>query len=389
MDYISTKEAAKQWGLSIRYVQHLLSENRVPGARKYGVSWLVPADSKKPRDPRKERKAAHEQGYIFYSFAPIPKLGHSPRVVPGELQPLASAYYAYYRGAYEPAKCCWRETPRSADTKLTAASLAMAAAMSTGDYVLYDEIQSALQMEMERARTPYAKMLLSFPTTMAAVCMGAPGMVPDWLKSGDFAAFPRDIRPHLLYLYLMHLRSIEHYDQLLVAAKIACSVYAEEDTFSHLDIYFALLCAVAANALNDADTALFYIDRAAKLAIPHGFLAPLAEYLPGLGGVMETYLEQEFSDELRAVLTLAPRLWKNWMDFHNKYTKDNITTILSPQEYHVALLLSRGISYRDVAERLHLSQGRIRNIASDIYGKLYVRNKHEMATFIIKNHFFL
>lgn len=168
-----------------------------------------------------------------------------------------------------------------------------------------------------------------------------------------------------------------------MAAKIACSVYADEETFSHLDIYFALLCAVAANALNDADTALLYIDRAAKLAIPHGFLAPLAEYLPGLGGLMERYLEREYPQKLQAVLKLAPRLWKSWMDFHNKYTRDNITTILSPQEYHVALLLSRGATYRDAAERLHLSQGRIRNIASDIYGKLYVRNKREMAAFIL------
>ena len=40
MDYISTKEAAQRWGVSIRYVRHLLSENRIPGAKKYGVSWI-------------------------------------------------------------------------------------------------------------------------------------------------------------------------------------------------------------------------------------------------------------------------------------------------------------------------------------------------------------
>lgn len=383
MDYISTRDAAKQWGVSIRYVQHLLSEGRIPGAKKYGVSWLIPVGSKKPPDPRSERKAAPERKYIFYSFAPISKSGHGLAPQPEELQRLVLAYYAYYRGEYEPAKRCWRETPVDADTKLTAASLAMAAAMSTGDYALYDEIQSALKAETERAQTPCAKALLSLPSAMAAVSMCAPGMAPDWLKSGDFSTFPADLRAHLLYLFLTYLRSTEHYEELLVAAQIACSVYADEETFSHLDIYFALLCAVAANALNDADTALLYIDRAAKLANPHGFLAPLAEYLPGLGGLMERYLEREYPQKLQAVLKLAPRLWKSWMDFHNKYTKDNITTILSPQEYHVALLLSRGATYRDAAERLHLSQGRIRNIASDIYGKLYVRNKREMAAFIL------
>ena len=259
----------------------------------------------------------------------------------------------------------------------------MAAAMSTGDYALYDEIQSNLKTEKDRADELYAQKLLSLPSAMAAVSMGAPGMVPDWLKTGDFSEFPADIRPHLIYLYLMYLRSTGQYEQLLGAAKTACSVYANDQSFSHLDIYFALLCAVAAYALNDADTALAYIDRAAKPAIPHGFLSPLAEYLPGLGGLVEKYLEQKYPSELRQILKLAPQLWKNWMDFHNKYTKDNITTILSPQEYHVALLLSRGASYRDAADRLNLSQGRIRNIASDIYGKLCVKNKHQMTAFIL------
>lgn len=383
MDYISTKEAAKKWGVSIRFVQQLLSKGRIPGAKKYGVSWLIPADSEKPHDPRRDRKVLQEQRYIFYSFAPIPKSGHSPVVPPKGMQPLAEAYYAYYRGEYEPAKRCWRETPRGADTKLTAASLAMAAAMSTGDYALYDEIQSALQTETEWARTPYAKTLLSLPTTMAAVCMGAPGMAPDWLKSGDFADFSADIRPHMLYLYLMYLRSTEHYGELLVAAKITCSVYANEETFSHLDIYFALLTAVAANALNDTDTALAYIDRAVQLSVPHGLLSPLAEYLPGLGGLMEVYLERKYQAELQAVLLMAPKLWKNWMEFHNKYTMDNITTILSPQEYHVALLISRGATYAQTAKRLNLSVGRIRNIVSDVYGKLYVNSKQEMSTFVL------
>ena len=59
---------------------------------------------------------------------------------------------------------------------------------------------------------------------MAAVSMGVPKMVLDWLKSGDFADFPADIRPHLLYLYLTYLRGTEHYEELLAAAKIACSV---------------------------------------------------------------------------------------------------------------------------------------------------------------------
>lgn len=53
MDYISTREAAEKWGVSLRHVQRLLHENRIKGARKYGVSWMIPVSSEKPEDPRK------------------------------------------------------------------------------------------------------------------------------------------------------------------------------------------------------------------------------------------------------------------------------------------------------------------------------------------------
>ena len=52
MEYLSTREAAERRGVSLRHVQRLLHENRIPGARKYGVSWLIPADADKPPDLR-------------------------------------------------------------------------------------------------------------------------------------------------------------------------------------------------------------------------------------------------------------------------------------------------------------------------------------------------
>ena len=34
MEYISTREAAEKWGVSLRRVQRLIYEGRVPGAKK-------------------------------------------------------------------------------------------------------------------------------------------------------------------------------------------------------------------------------------------------------------------------------------------------------------------------------------------------------------------
>lgn len=52
MEYISTVEVAKKWGLSPRRVAILCAENRISGAAKVGNTWLIPKVAEKPKDRR-------------------------------------------------------------------------------------------------------------------------------------------------------------------------------------------------------------------------------------------------------------------------------------------------------------------------------------------------
>ena len=56
MDFLTTSEAAKQWGITRRRVTVLCSTGRIPGATQVGSMWLIPKGAKKPADGRKERK---------------------------------------------------------------------------------------------------------------------------------------------------------------------------------------------------------------------------------------------------------------------------------------------------------------------------------------------
>ncbi|MBR2949519.1 MAG: helix-turn-helix domain-containing protein [Lachnospiraceae bacterium] len=57
MDYLTTSELSKLWGISSRRISLLCAEERIPGAVKKGKTWLVPSDAQKPEDPRKLRKS--------------------------------------------------------------------------------------------------------------------------------------------------------------------------------------------------------------------------------------------------------------------------------------------------------------------------------------------
>lgn len=50
--YITLSEAAKKWGISERRIRTLCSEGRIDGVTRFGRSWAIPEDAKKPADHR-------------------------------------------------------------------------------------------------------------------------------------------------------------------------------------------------------------------------------------------------------------------------------------------------------------------------------------------------
>lgn len=139
MEYRSTRETANKWGVSLRNVQRLLKENRIPGAKKFGVSWLIPAGAEKPSDPRRAKKQGAEPCYCYLASARLPKGKPEDALlgVPEENHALAQADLAYRRGDSEPAKDVWKGMDKNDEQILTATTLATVAAISSGDYLLY------------------------------------------------------------------------------------------------------------------------------------------------------------------------------------------------------------------------------------------------------------
>lgn len=59
--YISIREAFYRWGVSERRVNQYCADGRIPGASRFGRSWAIPEDAKKPADPRIEKRGGRRQ----------------------------------------------------------------------------------------------------------------------------------------------------------------------------------------------------------------------------------------------------------------------------------------------------------------------------------------
>lgn len=52
MEYLTTREAARLWGIAVRQVQGLCEKGRVCGAVRFGREWAIPKDAERPADGR-------------------------------------------------------------------------------------------------------------------------------------------------------------------------------------------------------------------------------------------------------------------------------------------------------------------------------------------------
>lgn len=56
MEYMTVREAAKKWEVSVCLIQRLCAEGRIDGASKSGNAWVIPAGTVKPQDPRRKKR---------------------------------------------------------------------------------------------------------------------------------------------------------------------------------------------------------------------------------------------------------------------------------------------------------------------------------------------
>ena len=50
--YITVRDVADKWNMSVRNIQNLCAAGKLDGAVKFGNAWAIPEDSEKPQDGR-------------------------------------------------------------------------------------------------------------------------------------------------------------------------------------------------------------------------------------------------------------------------------------------------------------------------------------------------
>ena len=218
----------------------------------------------------------------------------------------------------------------------------------------------------------------------AYVSAFAPSMVPDWLKNGDFTTLSSlQLKLDAIFKRAKYFQALKQYESMLAMAQTTFGLTGTVHGISVSDIYLRLACAIACCGLNRTDEARRYLIEALNIYLPHGFITPFAESAQAFNGLLEQILERDFPSYYETVTRQWIQTVPNWIRFHNRFTKDNITSMLSLRDYQLASLVARRVPYKEIARQFNISVGRLSNIMSEIYAELFVSNRDELARFIL------
>ena len=407
MEFISVRATAERWGVSVRNVQRLLKEDRIHGAYKCSGCWMIPVDAPKPDDPRRERKKAqaptpaaspetaeasappmrpNRLAYGLLSLIiPMPRR-NADAVPPMLKEPALRREYevelAYMRGNYELASRRFSETLPDDPTRFCACMVSLLSAIHLNDSGLYARVSHYLQQEM-RSGDENTAHVAEVALTGPSLSMKDMSRVSMWVQKGDFSRLLPEARPMGMYLSLKNLQGQKRYGELLCACKAAIALWEQEDTFTLLDIYLRMLCATGCYEMNRVEECDRHLLAAMELALPNGFITPFVEFWMNTGCQIEHLLEQHYPQWRDPVERVSAATWKNWIAFHNRYTRENITTLLTQREYRMAQIIVAGGTYQNVADELYLSLSTVKSMLSAIYDKLLIHSRAELAEMIM------
>ncbi|MCL2153512.1 MAG: LuxR C-terminal-related transcriptional regulator [Oscillospiraceae bacterium] len=392
MDYITAAEAAEKWGVSQRQVHRLLAAGRINGVKQYGKRFLIPADATRPVDPRFEPASAPQKSLsddladvLEATYKPAPRDNPDAliEIVGTErLRAIPENGLAYWRGDFEQVLRRYREIEEDDAVKLCASAAAIASSICLGDYPFFQEIEAYLTGIVQRNRNSSVSAFAELALANAYTGMTAPKMVARWLKDGDLSALPDLAKPNALCMRARYFKNLKQYDSMLAVAQTALQFCASENGLFDAEISLKITCALALSELGRTEEAEPYLLDVMRSCLPHGFLTGLALHLPMAGGLIEKLVERDYPAYNADLRELADRAVPGWVIFHNRFTKENITHILTSREYQMARLAAQGVPFRKIAEQFNIALGTVNNHMQIIYQKLYIKGKKHLSEYV-------
>lgn len=399
--YLSLREMSEKWGVSERRINQYCTQGRIPGAQKFGKSWAIPEDARKPEDPRRSRNKVLDR--------PIPQpeeLMATPALMPlmntpftpgqclaaveameaGPQRDIALAEYRYFSGQAEAAATEAERYLASDDreARLSACLLYAYANLSLGRI---QQARSALQ-ELNTAlaaagkQSPQLQAASAFVAAAGAVLLHLP--LPDGLPEIQhfLPMLPPGLRAFALYVYA-HYRYLQG-DYGPSAGIVEGALAMEAERYPIPAIYLHLVAVMDYMSLKQAEQARKHLLSAWALARPDDLIEGFGEHHGLLGGMLEAVIKPGWPEDFKRIIDITYRFSAGWRRVHNPETGHDVADDLTTTEFAVCMLAARGWNNQDIAEHLHISANTVKSHISQAMRTLQIGTRKDLKQYMLR-----
>ena len=391
MEYITVREAAQKWGISVRLVQRHCAAGRVGGVQKLGGTWAIPAGAPKPQDPRRLSGAsARERGPVRWesacaedgsmllplmnsAFAPGGGLCCIQGMGQGPGREIALAEHCYFRGEAQqaaPRARPYLESP-SLELRLSACLIYAYANLSVGQiaHARYALAQVRALLEGMGPDTPAP--LRAAGAFAASVLLHLP--LPKGLPAaGEYLPLlPPGLRAFALYVQAHYAYLQGDYSKSLGMAEATLAM--QGGRYPIPAIYLHLAAVMDHVSLRQPEQAKRHLLAAWEIARPDDFIEGFGEHHGLLGGMLESVIKPEWPEDFKRIIHITYRFSAGWRRVHNPETGHDAADDLTTTEFAVCMLAARDWNNPDIAEHLHISLATVKRHLSSAMQKFMLK----------------
>lgn len=406
MGYITAKEAAKRWGVTVRHVQILCAEEKIKGATRFGRSWMIPQGAVLPSSgnladphmPMPRKSPFLDMTNLYCEAGRADELAEMLVNNP-EAHLLFSAEIAYRRGdidrVYDHAR--YFLSVHSGFYAILGGGMLLAlCAIWRGDVHLWNEAKRHICEAP--CQTKEEREIISLTLAIIDSSIYDNKDFPEWFTSGNFEALPADSHPaakvfYIKYLYMSafaiasNQARMEGIEGLALMRMIPSAIeplitQAVVDRTVIPEIFLRMSCAVAYRNSGLDDRAEHHLDRAIALALPDGLYGILVEYVRHFDGILERKLAAVDPDAARIVTELYSRYSVGWARLSGSVRNRYVAHNLAPREREVAKLTAFGFSAKEIGAMTNLSESTIKQTIVRVIQKTGIRGKDEISSIL-------
>ena len=398
MEYIAVRDAAQKWNISERLVQKYCAMGRIEGAKKFGTSWMIPIETLKPKDPRKDKQAPAILNKkicpVSYpglmplmntAFEPGKCLEYIHSMTDGPQKQIALAEYYYFSGQAEKAL---REaelflTGADRDIQLSAFLIYAYANLSVGQIQRARYALTAVREMLATAteNQPEMRAALSFISSAAAVLLHLP--LPEKLPPIQefLPMLPMGIRMFALYVSAHYTYLQKNYQRSLGIVEATLGMQTEE--YPIPSIYLHLVAVMDYMSLKQIDKAKQHLLSAWELAKPDDLIEGFGEHHGLLGGMLEAVIKPEYPDDFKRIIAITYRFSAGWRRIHNPDTGHDVADNLTTTEFAASMLAARGWTNKEISNHMNISVNTVKWHITNAMQKLNIGSRQDLKKYML------